>query len=184
MSSDSPNTVIVYDLSSDLRSFSTLAWADELADGLAQLIELLDGNRNLADIDRLCVERSPCGHHASDANTLPLSDSPWLCAGFIVLSQRAVDVFTDIIKRCGILLPLNGADLPSTYSLLHVTCTIEALDSQASDCSGFLDGRINSSGNPCFEPSCYRTNGCFASPVIGRGSLQRSDLRSWWNQPG
>ena len=49
------------------------------------------------------------------------------------------------------LIPLNGAGLPSTYSLLHVARTIDALDSQSSEYSRFLYGRINQLRKPVFR---------------------------------
>lgn len=155
---------VVYDLRSDLRNFSTLIWADERAIGFTQLIEVLDGIRIPDSVDRLSVERSPCGYHSSDANTFPMSDTPWLCAGFIVLSRRAVDALSDIISRCGILLPLAAVDLPSAYSLLHVTRVLDALNLQASEYSRFLDGRINQLKKPVFRSELLQDEFLFRIP--------------------
>lgn len=160
---------VVYDLRSDLRNFSTLIWADEWAIGFAQLIEVLDGIRSPGDVGQLSVERSPCGFHSSDANTLPMSDTPWLCAGFIVLSPRAVDALSDIIDRCGILLPLDAVDLPSDYSLMHVIRVINALDAQTSEYSRFLDGRINKLKKPVFRCDLLQDETLFRIPGYRAG---------------
>jgi hypothetical protein len=76
---------------------------------------------------------------------------------------------TDIIRRCGILISLNGADLPSTYSLLHATRTIDALDWQASDCSRFLDGRINQLRKPVFRTELLQEEWLFRIPGYRAG---------------
>lgn len=119
-----------------------------------QLIRVIDGEESPAALGVLAVERSPCGFHVSDVNSLPLCDIAQLFAGFLAVSARSRRALESTLQGFCDWIPLSVAEHPpGTYWLLHATCRLDALDYSASKVKRLSSGRIHRIESHVFDAS-------------------------------
>lgn len=102
MIGDRDNTVVVYDLRSDVRNFSTLVWSYEEASGFSQLIEVLDAlNLQASEYSRFLDGRINQLKKPVFRSELLQDDFLFRIPGYRA-GIFATQQFTDRVESCGL----------------------------------------------------------------------------------